>query len=153
MAATEVILREKINGLGVEAEVVKVKAGYARNFLIPSGKAYEATKGNLRQIENLEKTRVKRKATELTIAQDLAGKIARLKPKFTLEIGANGKAFGSVTSIDIHKALEAKGIMIDRHAILLDKPIKTSGKSDVEVKLHADVTTSLTITVEAPVAS
>jgi large subunit ribosomal protein L9 len=63
MAATEVILREKINGLGVEAEVVKVKAGYARNFLIPSGKAYEATKGNLRQIENLEKTRVKREAT------------------------------------------------------------------------------------------
>ncbi|MGJ8698017.1 MAG: 50S ribosomal protein L9 [Verrucomicrobiaceae bacterium] len=150
MAATEVILREKINGLGVEAEVVKVKAGYARNFLIPKGKAYEATKGNLRQIENLEKARVQREAGELKIAQDLAGKIARLKPKFTLEIGANGKAFGSVTSIDIHKALEEKGIEIDRTAILLDKPIKTSGKTDVEVKLHADVTTSVTITVQSP---
>ena len=150
MAATEVILREKINGLGVEAEVVKVKAGYARNFLIPHGKAYEATKGNLRQIENLEKARVKREAGELTIAQDLAGKIARLKPKFTLEIGANGKAFGSVTSIDIHKALEDKGIEIDRTAIQLEKPIKTSGKTDVEVKLHADVTTSVTITVVSP---
>ncbi|MDA7517975.1 50S ribosomal protein L9 [bacterium] len=150
MAATEVILREKIQGLGVEAEVVKVKAGYARNFLIPHGKAYEATKGNLRQIENLEKARVKREAGELTIAQDLAGKIARLKPKFTLEIGANGKAFGSVTSIDIHKALEDKGIEIDRTAIQLEKPIKTSGKTDVEVKLHADVTTSVTITVVSP---
>jgi len=152
MAATEVILREKIHGLGVEAEVVKVKAGYARNYLIPEGKAYEATKGNLRQIENLEKARVKREAAELTIAQDLAGKIARLKPKFTLEIGANGKAFGSVTSIDIHKALEDKGIEIDRTAIQLDKPIKTSGKTDVEVKLHADVTTAVTITVVAPEA-
>ncbi|MDA7684163.1 50S ribosomal protein L9 [Akkermansiaceae bacterium] len=150
MAATEVILREKIQGLGVEAEVVKVKAGYARNFLIPHGKAYEATKGNLRQIANLEKARVKREAGELTIAQDLAGKIARLKPKFTLEIGANGKAFGSVTSIDIHKALEDKGIEIDRTAIQLEKPIKTSGKTDVEVKLHADVTTSVTITVVSP---
>ncbi len=150
MAATEVILREKIQGLGVEAEVVKVKAGYARNFLIPHGKAYEATKGNLRQIENLEKARVKREAGELTIAQDLAGKIARLKPKFTLDIGANGKAFGSVTSIDIHKALEDKGIEIDRTAIQLEKPIKTSGKTDVEVKLHADVTTSVTITVVSP---
>ena len=153
MAATEVILREKIHGLGVEAEVVKVKAGYARNFLIPEGKAYEATKGNLRQIENLEKARVKREAAELTIAQDLAGKIARLKPKFTLEIGENGKAFGSVTSIDIHKALEDKGIEIERTAIQLDKPIKTSGKTDVEVKLHSEVTTSVTITVEAPEAA
>ena len=100
MAATEVILREKIHGLGAEADVVKVKAGFARNFLIPTGKAYEATKGNLNQIENLNKARAAREAAELAEAHELAGKIGRLKPKFTLEIGANGKAFGSVTSID-----------------------------------------------------
>jgi large subunit ribosomal protein L9 len=149
MALTEVILREKINNLGAEADVVKVKAGFARNFLIPSGKAYEATKGNLRQIENLQAGRAKREAAELTIAQDLAGKIARLKPKFTLDVGKNGKAFGSVTSIDIQKTLEEKGIEVDRTAIQLEKPIKSTGKTDVEIKLHADVAATLTITVEA----
>ncbi|MEN8774386.1 MAG: 50S ribosomal protein L9 [Akkermansiaceae bacterium] len=149
MALTEVILREKIDNLGAEADVVKVKAGFARNFLIPAGKAYEATKGNLRQIENLRVSRAKRETEELNVAQDLASKISRMKPKFTLDVGKNGKAFGSVTTIDIHKALEDKGVSIDRTAIQLDKPIKSTGKSDVEVKLHADVTTSLTVTVEA----
>jgi len=149
MALTEVILREKINNLGAEADVVKVKAGFARNFLIPSGKAYEATKGNLRQIENLRTSRATRETEELNKAQELATKISRLKPKFTLDVGKNGKAFGSVTSIDIHKALEDKGIIIDRTAIQLDKPIKSTGKIDVEVKIHADVTTSVTITVSA----
>ncbi|MDA7891311.1 50S ribosomal protein L9 [Akkermansiaceae bacterium] len=153
MALTEVILREKIDNLGAEADVVKVKAGFARNFLIPAGKAYEATKGNLRQIENLQVARAKRETEELNDAQELASKISRMKPKFTLDVGKNGKAFGSVTTIDIHKALEDKGISIDRTAIQLDKPIKSTGKSDVEVKLHADVTTSLTITVEATEAA
>ncbi|YCM44483.1 50S ribosomal protein L9 [Verrucomicrobiaceae bacterium 227] len=148
MALTEVILREKIDSLGAEADVVKVKAGYARNFLIPSGKAYEATKGNLRQIENLQVARNRREAEELANAQELATKISRMKPKFTLDLGKGGKAFGSVTSIDIHKALEDKGVSIDRHAIQLDKPIKTTGKTDVEVKLHAEVTANLTVTVE-----
>jgi large subunit ribosomal protein L9 len=149
MAQTEVILREKIDNLGAEADVVKVKAGFARNFLIPAGKAYEATKGNLRQIENLQVARAKRETEELNVAQELASKISRMKPKFTLDVGKNGKAFGSVTTIDIHKALEDKGVSIDRTAIQLDKPIKSTGKSDVEVRLHADVTTSLTVTVEA----
>ena len=153
MALTEVILREKIDNLGAEADVVKVKAGFARNFLIPAGKAYEATKGNLRQIENLQVARAKRETEELNEAQELASKISRMKPKFTLDVGKNGKAFGSVTTIDIHKALEDKGISIARTAIQLDKPIKSTGKSDVEVKLHADVTTSLTITVEATEAA
>lgn len=149
MALTEVILREKIDSLGAEADVVKVKAGYARNFLIPQGMAYEATAGNLRQIENLQIARSKREAEELADAQELAGKISRLKPKFTLEVGNNGKAFGSVTSIDIHKSLEDKGISIDRHSIQLDKPIKTTGKSEVEVKLLGEVTATLSINVEA----
>jgi large subunit ribosomal protein L9 len=153
MAQTEVILREKIENLGAEADVVKVKAGFARNYLIPAGKAYEATKGNLRQIENLQVARAKREAEELNEAQELASKISRMKPKFTLDVGKNGKAFGSVTTIDIHKALEDKGISIDRTAIQLVKPIKSTGKSDVEVKLHAEVITSLTITVEATEAA
>lgn len=149
MALTEVILREKIDNLGSEADIVKVKAGFARNFLIPQGKAYEATKGNLRQISNLQAARAKRETEELNEAQELASKIARMKPKFTLDVGKNGKAFGSVTSIDIHKALEDKGVVIDRTAIQLDKPLKSTGKTDVEIKLHPEVTTSVTITVAA----
>ena len=149
MALTEVILREKIDNLGSEADVVKVKAGFARNFLIPQGKAYEATKGNLRQISNLQAARAKRETEELNEAQELASKIARMKPKFTLDVGKNGKAFGSVTSIDIHKALEDKGVVIDRTAIQLNKPLKSTGKTDVEIKVHPEVTTSVTITVAA----
>ena len=149
MANAQVILREKIEGLGAEADVVKVRAGYARNFLIPQGKAYEATRSNLRHVENLKSTRAKREAEELEQAKELANKISKLRPKFTLELGQGGKAFGSVTSLDIHKELEAAGIKIDRHAIELEKPIKKSGKSDVVVRVHPEVSTILTINVEA----
>ena len=148
MATTEVILREKITGLGSEADVVKVKAGYARNYLIPKGKAFEATKGNLRNLESLQSKRAQRETEELSEAQELAGKISRLKPKFTLETGQGGKAFGSITSMDIHKELEDKGISLERTAIKLDKPLKRSGKSEIEIKLHSEVTTTLTVTVE-----
>ena len=148
MATTEVILREKITGLGAEADVVKVKAGFARNFLIPNGKALEATKGNLRSLESLRAKRAQRETEELASAQELAGTISRIKPKFTLETGQGGKAFGSVTSMDIQKDLEAKGIVLERTAIKLSKPLKRSGKSEVEVKLHSEVTTTLTVTVE-----
>ena len=148
MATTEVILREKITGLGAEADVVKVKAGFARNHLIPTGKAYEATKGNLRNLESLQAKRTQREAEELANAQELVGKISRLRPKFTLETGQGGKAFGSITSMDIHKELEEKGISLERTAIKLDKPLKRSGKSEVEIKLHADVIATLTVTVE-----
>ena len=149
MAQAQVILREKIDGLGAEADVVKVRPGYARNFLIPQGKAFEATKGNLRHIESLKVARTRREAEELATAQELAAKIAKLKPKFTLEVGQAGKAFGSVTSIDIHKELEASGIEIDRSKIDLEKPIKKTGKTEIPIKLHADVSTVLTVTVDA----
>jgi large subunit ribosomal protein L9 len=149
MANAQVILREKIEGLGAEADVVKVRAGYARNFLIPQGKAYEATRSNLRHVENLKSTRAKREAEELEQAKELANKISKLRPKFTLEVGQGGRAFGSVTSLDIHKELEAAGIKIDRHAIELEKPVKKSGKSEVVVRVHPEVSTILTINVES----
>lgn len=149
MATAQVILKEKIEGLGAEADVVKVRAGYARNYLVPQGKAFEATKANLRHVEALKSSRAQREAEELVVAQELATKIAKLSPKFTLSTGQGGKAFGSVTSIDIHKELEAAGIEIDRHTIQLDKPIKKSGKTVVEVKLNAQVSAQLTVTVDA----
>jgi len=93
--------------------------------------------------------RAKREAEELVVAQEVATKIAKLKPSFTLSTGQGGKAFGSVTNMDIHKELEAAGITVDRHAIQLDKPIKKSGKTVVDIKLNAQVTAQLTITVDA----
>lgn len=149
MANAQVILKEKIQGLGAEADVVKVRAGYARNFLIPQGKAYAASKSNLRHLESLKVERSRREAEELSDAQELATRISKLKPKFTLSTGQGGKAFGSVTNIDIHKELEAAGIVIDRHAIELDKPVKKSGKTEVSIRLHPQVTATLTISVEA----
>jgi large subunit ribosomal protein L9 len=149
MANAQVILKEKIEGLGLEADVVKVRAGYARNFLIPQGKAYEASRANLRHVEALKVSRARREAEELAVAQDLATRIAKLKPKFTLSTGQGGKAFGSVTNMDIHKELEAAGIVIDRHAIELEKPVKKSGKTDVVVRVHPQVTATLTISVDA----
>ena len=149
MANAQVILKEKIEGLGLEADVVKVRAGYARNFLIPQGKAYEASRANLRHVEALKVSRARREAVELTAAQELATRISKLKPKFTLSTGQGGKAFGSVTNMDIHKELEAAGISIDRHAIELDKPVKKSGKTEVIVRVHPQVTATITITVDA----
>ena len=148
MATTEVILREKIGNLGAEADVVSVKAGFARNFLIPEGKAYEATSANLKHLESLKSQRVKREADEFAAAQETAAKIKKLKLDFTLETGQGGKAFGSITSIDIHKGLTDKGINIDRHAIQLAGPIKTSGKKDIEIKLHSEVSAKLKINVK-----
>lgn len=150
MATTEVILRTRIDNLGAEADVVKVKAGYARNFLIPQGKAFEATEANLQHTEELKKARAEREAAELSTAQDTAAKIKKTKLSFALEVGQGGKAFGSVTSIDIHKKLEEAGIHIERKAIQLDSPIKTSGTTQVEIKLLTDITATLSITVESP---
>jgi large subunit ribosomal protein L9 len=149
MANAQVILKEKIEGLGAEADVVKVRAGYARNFLIPQGKAFEANRGNLRHLEALKAERARREGEELLAAQELATRISKLKPKFTLSTGQGGKAFGSVTNIDIHKELEAAGIVIDRHSIELDKPVKKSGKTEVSIKLHPQVSATLTISVDA----
>jgi len=149
MATTEVILREKIEKLGLEADVVKVKRGFARNFLIPTGKAYEATRGNLRHIEALKAARTKREADELASAEQIANKIRRAKLTLELATGEGGKAFGSITVNDLVTALKEKaGVEVDRHAILLDRPIKSTGNFDIPVKLHHDVSVDLRLKVE-----
>jgi large subunit ribosomal protein L9 len=149
MATVQVILKEKITKLGAEADVVSVKAGYARNFLIPHGKAYEATKGNLLQVKNLKAKRAEREAKEISEAQTTAGKIKKLNLKLELATSQAGKAFGAITNMDIAKALEEQKIIIDRHCIELDKPIKGTGKFDIQVRLHADVEATLHLTVTA----
>ena len=107
MATTQVILKEKIASLGAEGDIVKVRTGYARNFLLPKAKAYEATAGNLRQQANLQKVRAEREAKELEEAEKLSSKLKKLKIKLTLATGQGGKAFGSITTKDIVEAVAA----------------------------------------------
>jgi large subunit ribosomal protein L9 len=152
MPTTEVILTEKIHNLGAEADIVKVKVGYARNFLIPNGKALEITPAALRRINILKGKRAEREAQELNEAQDLARKINKVKLDLELETGETGKAFGSITAADISEKLKGAlggNIEIDRHRIHLERPIKETGKHEVEIKLHHDVTAKLEITVNA----
>ena len=154
MAFTEVILTEKIPALGSEADIVRVRRGYARNFLLPRGKALEVSNGSLRRINHLKAKRAEREAREVTAAEELASKINKLSPVFTLEAGGSGKAFGSVTSKDIHDRIVADLKLEDlpKHAVALDKPIKESGEHTVSVKLHADVAATLRLRVDVHVA-
>jgi len=149
---TEVILTEKIASLGAEADVVKVKRGYARNFLVPRGKALEVTPATLKRINLLKAKRAEREARELNEAEDLARKINKLKITVELETGESGKAFGSITATDLAERLKAElggNVEIDRHKIHLDKPIKETGPHEVQVKLHADVVAKLNVNVKA----
>ncbi|MDD5350851.1 MAG: 50S ribosomal protein L9 [Chthoniobacteraceae bacterium] len=149
MPTTEVILTEKIASLGAEADVVKVKRGYARNFLVPSGKALEVTPVTLRRINQLKAKRAEREAAELNESQELARRINKLKLTITLETGETGKAFGSVTARDLAEKLKAElGVEVDRHAIELERPLKESGSHEVTIKLHHDVVAKLNVTLK-----
>jgi large subunit ribosomal protein L9 len=152
MAYAEVILTENIPSLGAEADLVKVRRGFARNFLIPQGKALEVTPGSLRKINHLRAKRAEREGRELTAAEQLAARINRLLLNFTLETGETGKAFGSITAKDIHDRLaeELGDVELPKHAVSLDKAIKESGEHEVEVKLHHAVTAKLRIKISTP---
>jgi large subunit ribosomal protein L9 len=150
MAVTEVILKENIPGLGAEADVVKVRRGFARNFLVPQGKAYEVTPANLKRLNLLKAKRAEREARELNEAEEFARKINKVKLDFILETGETGKAFGSVTAKDIEDKLAAEAdIKVDRHRIRLERPIKETGEIEVPIHLHADVTATLKLEVKA----
>lgn len=155
MAHTEIILTANIPSLGAEADIVKVRRGYARNFLLPKGKGLEVTKSSLRQINHLKAKRAEREGREVTAAEELASKINKLKISFVLETGGTGKAFGSVTAKDIHDRIAAELKLEDlpKHAVVLDKAIKETGDHEVSVKLHPDVTATLHLKVSAPVVA
>ncbi len=150
MATTQVILKERIKGLGAEADVVKVKRGFARNFLLPEGKAYEATKANLRHTERLKAVRAEREAAEMAESTKLAAKLKKVKLKLTLATGQGGKSFGAITTMDIAKGIKDQaGLEIDRHNIVLERPIKNTGAFDIEIKLGYDITAEIKLTVTA----
>lgn len=151
MAHTEVILTTNLPPLGAEADIVRVRRGYARNFLVPQGKALEVSKGTLRSLNHLKAKRAEREAREQTAAAELAARINKLRLTLTLETGETGKAFGSITAKDLTERIEAelKDVTLPKHAVVLDKGIKESGDHEVPVRLHAEVTAKLKIKVKA----
>ena len=147
MAHSEVLLVKPVEGLGGEGDHVKVRAGYARNFLLPRKDAVPVTTANRKQVEALKKRRAEREATELNGAQDLAKKLEKASLAFAVTTGEGGKMFGSVTAADLHDKLVAAGFTIDRKRIQLHTPVKTLGKHAVKLKLHPDVTVELSFDV------
>src|SRR5688500_5616521 len=135
----EVILRQAVENLGKPGDVVKVSNGYARNFLLPRGVAFEATPGNLKKIAQ-EKERLEAAENERrTAAQQLAEKLEQVSLTFSARVGEEGKLFGSVTGADIAHQLEAQGFAIEKRQIDLHDPIRTLGVFRVPIRLHADV--------------
>ena len=149
MASTTVLLREDIDTLGGRGEVVKVRAGYARNYLLPQGLATLATKGNVRQIELEREALLKKAAVERATAEAQRDQMGVIELAFTRKAGEGGTLFGSVTSMDIADALQAKGYEIDRRRIALRDAIKETGDYTVKVKLHRDVVLEVPVTVTA----
>src|ERR1044071_2932872 len=147
MAHTQVLLREDIDNLGARGEIVRVKAGYARNYLLPRNLAVKATANNVRQIEGERAALVKREAKERSTAEAQADQLRNLTLSFERKVGEAGVLYGSVTSMDIAHALQEKGYEIDRRRVVLREPIKRFGNYAVPVRLHRDVTIELPISV------
>jgi large subunit ribosomal protein L9 len=145
----KVILTEEIRGLGTRGEVVTVKDGYARNFLLPKNLAREATAGNLKQIEHERRKWALLAQQEKDVAQKAADKVKGVKIRIEKRVGEHGHLFGSVTANEIADALMEKGIEIDKRRIELGQPIKTIGLHDVDVRLHRDVIAQIQVEVAA----
>src|SRR6266513_2831305 len=135
----EIILRQAVENLGKPGDVVKVKPGYARNYLLPRGLAYEATPGNLKRIQQERDRRDAAENERRTAAQTLADRLEQVSLTFSARVGEEGKLFGSVTTADIAHQLETQGFHIEKRQIDLHEPIRALGVYSVPVRLHADV--------------
>lgn len=147
MAHSEILLIKAVDGLGAEGDLVKVRAGYARNFLLPQGKAMPLTQANRKRVEALKKARVTRESKELEGATELSKQIEKAGIAIAVKTGEGGKLFGAVTANDIHDKLAAAGINVEKRRIHLGQPVKTLGKHSVKIKLHSDVSVELTFDV------
>src|SRR5437762_10241076 len=136
----QIILQEDIEKLGHRGDVVTVKPGYARNFLLPKKLAVEATAGNLKAIERIRTSLAKKTATELEAAQKQAELLNGVALKFTRKTGENDQMFGSVTSADIAEGLGAQGVKIDKRQAHLSEPLKAIGEFTVTSRVIRDVT-------------
>jgi large subunit ribosomal protein L9 len=145
----QVILRDRIENLGNAGDVVEVKPGYGRNYLIPKGLAYEATQANVRRMEAERAAQGRREAETLTEAKQRASSIEGVSLTFNARAGQEGKLFGSITSQDIADKLAEQGITIDRRSIELEEPIKALGVTSVPVRLHPQVRPEIKVWVIA----
>lgn len=147
MANTEVLLLQPVEGLGGEGDQVKVRAGYARNFLLPKGFAAPMTVANRKRVEALRKRRAEREASELNGAQELAKQLEAVSVAFAVQTGEGGKMFGAITAADLHGKLVEAGIEIDKKKIHLHTPVKTLGSHTTKVKLHPEVSVEISFDI------
>jgi len=147
MAHTKVLLREDVDDLGARGEIVRVRAGYARNYLLPRNLAVEATAGNVKGIEAERAALLKKEAKERATAEAQSQQMGALVLDFKRKAGEQGALYGSVTSMDIAEELKERGYEIDRHRIHLREPLKRLGEYSVPVRLHRDVTIDLQVKV------
>jgi large subunit ribosomal protein L9 len=143
----KVLLKNDVPKIGKKGELLDVKEGYARNFLIPNGLAIEATGGTMKQYEEEKKAVDRRKAKEKEDAQALAAKIKGLTVTLRHKAGDEGRLFGSITSAEVSEALKQKGFEIDKKQIVLDEPIRLCGTHEVKIKLHSEVAATLNVEV------
>jgi large subunit ribosomal protein L9 len=144
----QIILQEDVDKLGHRGDVVTVKPGYARNFILPRKLGIEATPGNMKALERIRTSLAKKTATELDAAQKQAGLLNGVALKFARKTGENDQMFGSVTTADIAESLEAQDFKIDKRQVQLAEPIKVIGERDVTIKVFRDVTAIIKVTVE-----
>ena len=149
MAHTRILLREDVDDLGARGEIIRVRAGYARNYLLPRKLAVEATTSNVKQIEQERAALLKKEAAERATAAGQGEQIAKLVLEFKRKSGEQGALYGSVTSMDIAEALQERGYEIDRHRIHLREPIKRLGDFTVPLRLHREVSIDLQVKVAA----
>lgn len=147
MPHTKILLREDVDDLGARGEIVRVRAGYARNYLLPRKLAVEANAGNVKQIERERELLLKKEATERATADGQAAQMRNLVLTFERKAGEQGALYGSVTSMDIAEALKQRGYEIDRHRLHLREPIKRVGDFTVPMRLHREVTVDLQVKV------
>jgi len=147
MAHTKVLLREDVDDLGARGEIVRVRAGYARNYLLPRNLAVEASTGNVKGIESERAALLKKEAKERATAEAQSQQMGALDLEFKRKAGEQGHLYGSVTSMDLAEALKERGYEIDRHRIHLREPLKRLGEYTVPVRLHREVTIELKVRV------
>ncbi len=149
MATIELILTEDIHRLGNAGDVVRVKAGFGRNYLLPQGKAMLATAGRVKQVEHQRRVIDELQKKAISGFQELSRRVAAIEMTFEMQASAEGKLFGSVTNADIAARLAAGGVEIERRKIAIAEPIKTTGEHPVSVRLHREVVTAIVVKVVA----
>jgi large subunit ribosomal protein L9 len=149
MPLMELLLKDDVEHLGVRGDLVKVKPGYGRNYLLPRGLAIQATPGNKKQIELQRTALLKKEAAERGTAEQQSELLQGVTLEFARKVGEHGILYGSVTSMDIAEAFAEKGFEVDRRRVLLKDPIKEPGEYEVPVKLHREVTTNIKVVVKS----